>query len=215
MVTCAALTFLIVVQKKLLVITVPNLVIVVWDVPSNAGKRVLQQPQPYATNAVKKVTLHGAAQTVLSLVGLKESFQRIVVKRPSGNMILALDQLLMILIKEKAPYLRTEETHLVVNPELGVVGFLRSMMMCHLRSTNPMGGPLHQLLRSHTIIANSILMTMTIQLLSLQDGKSKAIHRIAQNIHQMQEIKAQDFPSRAIFVLREVRLDRTFGFVVL
>lgn len=212
MVTFAVLTSLIVMQKKLLVITVPNLVIVVWDVPSNAGKRVSQQPRPYATNVVKKVILHGAAQTALSLVGLKVSCQRIVVKRTDGKMILALDQLLMILTKEKAPYLRIDGTHLVVNPESGVVGFLRTMAICHIRSTNPMGGPLHLLLRSHTVITNSFLMT--IQLLSLQDGKGKATHRIAQNIHQMLEIIAQDFPTIPIFVSRKVRLERTFGFVI-
>jgi hypothetical protein len=127
-------------------------------------------------------------------------------------MILALDQLLTILIKGKAPYLTIEGAHLVINPELGVVGFRRTMMICHIRSTNPMGGPLHLLLRSHTIITKSSLMT--IQLLNLQDGKGKAIHRIAQNIHQMQEIIAQDFPTTNIFVLKEVRMERTFGFVV-
>jgi hypothetical protein len=215
MVTCAVLTSLIVLQKKLLVIIVPNLVIVVWDVPNNAGKQVWQQPRPYATSVVKKVTSHGAAQTVLSLVGLKESCQRIVVKMTDGKMIMAIDQLLMTPIKEKAPYWRIEGTSLVVNPELGVVGFLRTMMMCHLiRSTNPMGGPLrHQLQRSHTVITNSS-MVMTIQLLSLQDGKAKVIHHIAQNIHQMQETIAQDFPTIPMFALRKVRLVCTFGFVV-
>jgi len=214
MVTCAVLTSLIVLQKKLLVIIVPNLVIVVWDVPNNAGKQVWQQPQPYATSVVKKVTSHGAAQTVLSLVGLKASCQRIVVERTDGKMILAIDQLPMTLIKEKGPYWRIEGTRLAVNPELGVVGFLRTMMMCHIRSTNPMGGLLHhQLQRSHTVITNSS-MVMTIQLLSLQDGKVKVTHHIAQNIHQMQETVAQDFPTIPMFVLRKVRLKCTFGFVV-
>jgi hypothetical protein len=57
-------------------------------------------------------------------------------------------------------------------------------------------------------------MAMSIQLLSLQDGKGKAIHRIAQNIHQIEETIAQDFPTTAIFVLKEVRLERMFCFVV-
>jgi hypothetical protein len=57
-------------------------------------------------------------------------------------------------------------------------------------------------------------MAMSIQLPSLQDGKGKAIHRIAQNIHQIEETIAQDFPTTAIFVLKEVRLEPMFCFVV-
>ena len=213
MVTSVAPTSLIVVQKKLLVITVPNLVILVWDVPSNVGRQVLRQLRPCATNVAKMVTSHVAAQIVLSPAGSKASCRRIVVERTNGKMTLALDQLLMVLTKEKAPYSRIDGRHLVVNPEPGVVGFLRTMMICHPRSTKAMGGTPNLLLRSPTTITTIAPLAVTIHLL-----KGRIFHGTTRNIHQVRGNMAllrQDSPATPITALKEVRLELTFGFVVL
>lgn len=215
MVTSVVPTSLIVVQKKLLVITVPNLVILVWDVPSNVGRRVLRQLRPCATNVAKMVTLHVVAQIVLSPVGSRASCHRIVVERTDGKTTLALDQLLMVLTKEKAPYSMIDGRHLmvVVNPEPGVVGFPRTMTICHLRSTKAMGGTPSLLLRSTTIITTSAPQAVTIQVL-----KDKIFHGTMHSIRQVRGnmglLHRQDLPATPITALKEVRLELTFGFVV-
>lgn len=130
-------------------------------------------------------------------------------------MILAIDRPLMALIKEKAPYSRTDGKHLGVIPELGVAGFLMTMTICHIRSTKPMGGvapPL--LLRSHTTITTtSTPLAVTIQLL-----EDKIIHGITHSIHQAQGsmvlLHRQDSITTPISTLKEVRPELTFGFVV-
>lgn len=127
-------------------------------------------------------------------------------------MTLALDQLLMVLTKEKAPYSRIDGRHLVVNPEPGVVGFLRTMTICHLRSTKAMGGTPNLLLRSPTIITTIAPLAVTIQRL-----KDKIFHGTTRNIHQVRGNMAllrQDSPTTPITALKEVRLELTFGFVV-
>lgn len=131
MVIYVVLASLIIVQKKLLVIIVPNLVILVWDVPS-VGKIVLPQIQPNASNVARKATSQRAAQRMLSLIGSKASGRHIVGIRTKGKMISALDLLLMMLVKqvkEKPPCLRREGMHLAVNPELGVDGLLMIQMI--------------------------------------------------------------------------------------
>lgn len=132
----------------------------------------------------------------------------IVGKKAKARKILALDQLLMMLarqVKGKAPYLRKEGTHLILNPKLGVVGLQTMRMTSHTRSTNPMCGLLHLPLRSNTITISSLL-AVTTQLLSLQDGRNTVSHRRAQLTHQTQgsiAFRRRDSPATLMSGLEE------------
>lgn len=78
-----------------------------------------------------------------------------------------------------------------------------------------MGGLLHLLLRSHTLVTSTLLV-VTIQLLSLQEGKNMALHHVAQIIRQIQESMAfrrQDSRITLMSVLEEVSWKHNFGFV--
>jgi hypothetical protein len=81
--------------------------------------------------------------------------------------------------KGKAPILRKESAHLIINPNRGVGGLV--VMIYHLRSTNPMGGVPHLLPRSLTQTTNSCLV-MTISL-SLHEGTTMVRHHRTQIIH--------------------------------
>jgi hypothetical protein len=154
MVIYAVLTSLTIAPNKFAVTIVPNLVILVWDVPSNAGKLALSQLQPSATNVARKATSHVAAQRMPSSIGRKASHHHIVRERKNGKRIPVQDQLLTMLVKQvkgRAPILRIEWTCLGINPKLGVVGLVAMILMIYRsRSTNPMGGVLHLHQRSCT-----------------------------------------------------------------
>nr|CAB3486643.1 unnamed protein product [Digitaria exilis] len=107
-VICVVSTYLTIVPNKLAVTIVPNLVSLVWDVPSNAEKLMLSQLQPHATNVMRKVTSHVAAQRMPSLICPKASHHHTVREKKDGKNIPVLDHLLMMAVKQvkgKAPIL--------------------------------------------------------------------------------------------------------------
>jgi len=188
MVIYAVLMSLTIGPNKLAVTIVPNLVILVWDVPSNAGKLALSQLQPSATNVARKATSHVAAQRMPSSIGRKASHHHTVRERKNGKRTPVQDQLLMMpvkLVKGKAPISRIEWTYLGINPKLGVVGLVAMILMIYRsRSTNPMHGVLHLHPRSRTRITRSPAVTTSH--LSPHEGTTLVMHHRTRIIHPVQ-----------------------------
>uniref|UniRef100_A0A0D3HN96 CCHC-type domain-containing protein n=1 Tax=Oryza barthii TaxID=65489 RepID=A0A0D3HN96_9ORYZ len=94
---------------KEVVIILPNLAILVWDVPSN----------------VRREASTAATPTLCYKCGEESYFARGCTKNTKLLMMLTRQ------VKGKSPYLRKEGTHLILNPKLGMVGLQTMQMTSH------------------------------------------------------------------------------------